>query len=154
MSTIKLGGFYNNVLVGVMTFRTITSVEYELTRFATNYDYTISGLASKLLNHFINQYTPKKIISFADRRWTIKKDNNLYSKLNFKLISITKPDYKYYNTKISRYQRMHKFSFRKKNLHLKYGLDMNLTEREMTKQLGYDRIWDCGLFKYELVINN
>ena len=23
-----------------------------------------------------------------------------------------------------------------------------MTELEMTKALGYDRIWDCGLFKY------
>ena len=23
-----------------------------------------------------------------------------------------------------------------------------MTELEMTKSLGYDRIWDCGLFKY------
>ena len=30
----------------------------------------------------------------------------------------------------------------------KYGLDKKLTEWEMAKQLGYDRIWDCGLLKY------
>ena len=23
-----------------------------------------------------------------------------------------------------------------------------MTENEMTKSLGYDKIWDCGLFKY------
>ena len=153
-STVKLGAFYGNILVGVMTFRTITSVEFELTRFATNYDFIISGLASKMIKNFIKNYNPQKIISFADRRWTIKKDNNLYTALGFKLISTTRPEYRYYNTKISRYTRFHKFGFRKQNLSKKHGLSMDLTEREMTKQLGYDRIWDCGLFKYELTLTN
>ena len=43
---------------------------------------------------------------------------------------------------------MHKFGFRKKILHKKYGLPLSMTENEMTKTLGYYRIWDCGLFKY------
>lgn len=43
---------------------------------------------------------------------------------------------------------MHKFGFRKQILHKKYGLPLSMTESEMTKQLGYYRIWDCGLFKY------
>ena len=28
------------------------------------------------------------------------------------------------------------------------NLDPRLTETEMVKELGYDRIWDCGLIKY------
>jgi hypothetical protein len=30
------------------------------------------------------------------------------------------------------------------------NLDYNKTEKELTSELGYDKIWDCGLFKYEL----
>ena len=33
-------------------------------------------------------------------------------------------------------------------LHKKYDFPMTMTELEMAKELGYDRIWDCGLFKY------
>jgi len=29
-------------------------------------------------------------------------------------------------------------------------LDYNKTEKELTSELGYDKIWDCGLFKYRL----
>ena len=25
---------------------------------------------------------------------------------------------------------------------------MDMTEWEMARELGYDRIWDCGLFRY------
>ena len=30
----------------------------------------------------------------------------------------------------------------------KYNFPLNQTEKEMTKTLGYYRIYDCGLFKY------
>ena len=43
---------------------------------------------------------------------------------------------------------MHKFNFRKKTLSKKYGFPLLMTETEMAKELGYDRIWDCGLIKY------
>ena len=32
-------------------------------------------------------------------------------------------------------------------------MDFNKSERELTSELGFDRIWDCGLFKYELNLN-
>lgn len=133
-----------------MTFKRLlkTGDNYDLTRFATNFNYIYQGLASKLLKHFINDYKPASIISFADKRWTLDKDNNLYTKLGFRLVNTLFPDYKYYNKKVDKYKRFHKFGFRKQTLHRKYGLDLSMTETEMVKVLGYDRIWDCGLFKY------
>ena len=60
----------------------------------------------------------------------------------------------YYNPKISRIERFHKFGFRKQHLHKQYGLPLTMTEREMTKALGYVRIWDCGLVKYIYKLNS
>lgn len=57
-------------------------------------------------------------------------------------------DYKYYNPKVDRYKRFHKFGFRKQILHKKHGLPLSMTETEMARSLGYDRIWDCGLIRY------
>jgi hypothetical protein len=96
----------------------------------------------------------KNIISFADRRWTTNSKNNLYTQLGFELVNILKPDYRYINFKISRNLRIHKFNFRKKTLLKKYPelLNNNMTENEMTKLIGCDKIWDCGLFKYEYKI--
>ena len=39
-------------------------------------------------------------------------------------------------------------SFNKQTISKKYGFPLELTELEMTRELGYDRIWDCGLIKY------
>lgn len=147
-STLYLGCFFNNELIGVMTFLKNGNDSYTLSRFATNINYTCRGVGGKLFKYFISKYNPHKVISFADRRWTINEKENLYTKLGFKFEYYTKPDYRYYNPHIEKYKRIHKFNFRKKELNRKYGLDMNLTENEMAKILGYDKIWDCGLIKY------
>ena len=80
----------------------------------------------------------------------------MYTKLGFNLVKTIKPTYTYYNTDYNRYTRFHKFNFRKKVLLKKYPdqVTSDMTETEMAKILGFDRIWDCGLFKYELTIAN
>ena len=156
-SDIFYGAYYGDILVGVMTFNSKRNMtknidgEYELSRFSTRQGYTISGLASKMLKQFINDYLPKSIISFADRRWTADSNNNMYINLGFELVSILKPTYFYYNSKFNRYKRYHKFSFGKNNIKKKYnGIDITKSESELTKELGFSKIWDCGLFKYRI----
>jgi hypothetical protein len=33
-------------------------------------------------------------------------------------------------------------------IYKKYGFSENMNETEMVKELGYDKIWDCGLIRY------
>jgi len=159
-SNIFLGALFNNNLVAVMTFDNKRSMSkkqngdssYELLRFATDINYRVIGIASKILNYFINEYKPDNIISFADRRWTLDKNNNLYTKIGFKLTNILRPDYSYYNPKIDRLRRFHKFGFGKKSIKKKYPniYSDEKTEWQMMQEAGYDRVWDCGKFCYEL----
>jgi hypothetical protein len=153
-SGIYLGAFYNTTLVAVMTFSKnnrltfnksrVSSHEYELVRFATNIEYTVVGVMGKLLTHFIHTHQPSKIISYADRRFT-SSDHNVYVKNNFILQTITRPNY-FYVRGSRRYNRL---KFTKQKL-IKEGYSSNLTEWEIMKNIGYDRIWDCGHLKYEL----
>lgn len=159
-SQIYIGAYYNEILVGVMTFkssRNMTksneSFDCELSRYSTNYNYIISGLASKMLKFHINKYNPNIIISFADRRWTLDVNENLYTKLGFEFQGFVKPNYWYYNSKIDRYKRFHKFGFGKSSLKRKGMYIDGMTEWECMQHHGYDRIWDCGLIKYKLNIN-
>lgn len=149
-SSVYIGGFYKDNLISVMAFKNgnIKNDGWELVRFATDYHYIYQGVASKLFSYFIKNYEPQTIVSFADRRWTPWKENNLYTILGFKLKNITKPDYRYYNEKVDKFKRFHKMTMTKKILSEKYGFPLTMTELEMAKELGYDRIWDCGLFKY------
>lgn len=147
-SSIYLGAFYCDELVAVMTFLREKDNRWNLTRFASKNGTICQGVGGKLFSYFIKTYDPHIVLSFADRRWTLSKDNNVYTKLGFTLDKILNPDYRYYNSFADKYKRFHKFGFRKQILHKKYGLPLTMTEKEMTRQLGFDRIWDCGLFRY------
>lgn len=144
-STVLLGAFYNNELIAVMSFTNDGEDCWNLTRFATDNSKRCIGVAGKLFKAFLTAYNPKYIKSFADRRWTLSEKNNLYTNLGFKLASVLTPDYRYVNGK----KRDHKFNYRKQILNRKYGLPLSMTETEMTTQLGFYRIWDCGLYKFE-----
>lgn len=145
-SSVYLGAFYNDKLVGVMTFIKTTDNKWEMNRFATDINYICRGVASKLFNFFIKTYQPNEIKTFLDRRWAISKDSNLYTTLGFKLEKTLEPDYRYVID--GQYKRIHKFNFRKQILHKKYGFPLTMTENEMAEQLKAHKIWDCGLYKY------
>lgn len=144
--TIALGAYYNNELVGVMTFKKEKEGYWDLNRFATDINHQCVGIGGKLFKYFTRNYPFIEIKSFADRRWTTDPTNNLYTKLGFEFDSYVPPSYWYY--KDGEIIRHHKFGFRKQILHKRYGLPLDLKESEMAERLGYTRIWDCGLIKY------
>jgi hypothetical protein len=153
-SKIKLGLYYNGELISVMTFGNLRKVtgnkssidSYELLRFCNKLNTNVVGGFSKLLKFFIKNYHPKNIISYADKRWS---NGKVYEKNNFTFIHDTPPNYwymKYYKT------REHRFKYRKSELSkiLNEYNDL-LSEWENMKNNNYDRIWDCGSKKYQLV---
>jgi formylmethanofuran dehydrogenase subunit E len=157
-SDIHLGAFYNEELVSVMTFgskRNMTSTadgSFELRRFASDINYLVVGVFSKFISFFKKNYNPKHIFTFLDLRWNPNLNDNVYTKNGFSMIELIKPDYTYYNSKISRYKRFHKFSFGKNLLKEKFPqiYSKDKTEWQIMQELGYDRIWDCGKYRYEV----
>ena len=149
-STIYYGAFHENELIAVMSFKQLVKngSDWELTRFASDYNYICCGVGGKLFKHFIKEHNPNSVKSFADRRWTIDEENNIYAKLGFKFDGYTPPDYKYIKPNI--HERFHKFNFRKSKLLKKYPdiLTNDMTENEMTINIGYFKIYDCGLIRY------
>jgi hypothetical protein len=136
-SVIKIGLFFNEELVSVMTFnksegrKKMEDSGWNLSRFCNKINLNIIGGASKLLIFFIKKYSVKRIVSYADRDWSI---GNLYFKLGFDLVSENNPDYKY----IIENKRIHKSRFRKS----KTGLSES--------ELDLLKIWDCGKLKFEI----
>ena len=165
-SNIKLGAYYENRLIAIMTFgklrlnlgnKQAISDHYELLRYASDISLNCVGVSSKLLKYFIINYKPKKIITYADRRWSTNLKENLYIKLGFKLTSISKPNYWYLSPKTEYKLRENRFKYRKHcllNIFKIYNktnlFDNTKSEWINIQKLGYDRIWDCGNFKYEL----
>lgn len=147
-ATKSIGAYFNGALIGVMSFtKTDKENEWVLTRFATDNRFICQGIGGKMFSYFVKNNNPYRIKSFADRRWSTNGDN-LYAKLGFTLAETLKPDYRYVDKENPK-ERIHKFNLRKKEIHRRYNLDMNLTERQMVEQLGLTKIWDCGLYRYE-----
>ena len=152
-ATVYLGAFYGNELVCVMSFKNgnIKNPDWELVRYASKDTYRYQGVGSKMFSYFTKKYEPKRVVSFADRRWTVNLDKNLYTNLGFSFDKFTRPDYRYYKDESKsdmKHKRIHKMYFNKKKLCKQYGFAKTMTEKEMALELGYDRIWDCGLIKY------
>jgi len=145
-ASVKLGAFYKNELVSIMTFsrpsiakgsRNNENNTWELSRFCSRAGCRIIGVASKLLKYFEKNYTWDEIFSYADRRWS---NGDLYEKIGFDFIKKTQPNYWY----ISKQKRIHRFALRKQQSDPK-----DQTEWEIRKSQGHNRIWDCGNLKYQ-----
>jgi hypothetical protein len=152
-SKIKMGLFYENELISVMTFGSLrvalgkrsNEACYELVRFCSS--ARVVGGASKLLKHFIRKYSPSQLITYADRRWTYSK-SNLYNSIGFTKVSDGCPNYWYFG-KGANYKRHHRFGFAKHKLSTKLTeFNPSMSEWQNMQINGYDRIWDCGNLKY------
>lgn len=148
VSKYRLGLFEKNKLVSIMTFgknriclgSKAKESEFELLRFCSLKRTNVVGAASKLFSHFIKLKNPKKITSYCDKRWGI---GTVYKILGFTIEQETSPNYFY----VKGNKRYGRFKFRKDVL-VKKGCDKNKTERETMKELGYNRIYDCGCMKF------
>ncbi len=138
----------NPILVSVMTFskpRFNKKYDYELIRFCSLKGYSIIGGASKLFKFFLRNYEAKKIISYANRRFS---QGNIYEVLGFKKIGVSTPNYFYFKEDdFTLYSRV-KFQKHKLSKILP-NYNKNLTESENMFNNGYRRIFDCGNLIYE-----
>ena len=144
-SSINYGLVCDNILIACMGFIKQKDNKYILNRFASSTH--IPGGFSKLLSHFKNNTDWKKIITFADLRWSI---GQLYLKNNFILDKKLPPDYEYVDT--NNIKRIHKFNFRHKQLKKILGnnYDLNLSESENTFNNKIFKIYNCGLLRFIL----
>ena len=149
-SKLVYGLYHQDQLVSLMCFDkkegrlNMSENEWNLSRFCNLLNHQVIGGASKLLNHFIKENNPSRIISYADKDWS---SGNLYFTLGFKILSESKPDYKYIVDGL----RKSKQNFTKTKLE-KLGYDISLTESQIMENLGINRIYDCGKMKFELIM--
>lgn len=149
-SSIRIGLYYNNEIVSVMTFGkkrgciggTGTENEYELIRYCVKPGVQIVGGASKLMSYFISHFTPSKIVSFSSNDIST---GELYKILKFKKVS-TSMSYWYVDKDWHRY---HRYNFRKSEL-VRMGYNASKTEKQITAEMGLYKIWDSGQTRWEL----
>lgn len=148
VSKINLGLFYNDKLVEVMTFgkpRFNKNYEYELIRLCTLKYCSIIGGASKLFKYFLDNYKPKSIVSYANRRFS---KGSIYKTLGFEFVENTEPNYFYFkDLKLLARQQFQKHKLKEK-LEI---FDPNLSESVNMMLNGYRIIHDCGNMKFQWI---
>ena len=151
---IKLGLYYNNELVELMTFgKPIYNkkYEYELLRLCTKLGYFVIGGASKLFTYFKEKYCPNSIISYCDKS---KFDGKIYNNLGFNLIDTTQPACHW----CERHCKIHITD----NLLRKLGADAILgtsfdkgtSNEQIMLNNGFVQVYDCGQYVFEYKNNN
>ena len=113
--------------------------DWELTRFCVKGDISVVGGFSKLLKAFRYNHLGS-IISYADRRYS---NGNVYYTNGFQLIGVNRPSYYYVDKNCLR--RYHRMRFQKK-----YIGAYDCTEYEKARELGYEKIFDCGTLAFGL----
>jgi len=148
------GAYHNSILIGIITFskprialgyKNQEDGVFELVRYCSDISVNVRGLFSKLLKHAIKELNPKKIITYADIRFT-DSCKNVYIKNGFSFIGTSEPNYFWCKNG----KRNHRYNFNKFKLkELGYDVE-NKTENEIMTENKYYKIWDCGHLKYEM----
>lgn len=137
-SKVRLGLFYNNELIEVMTFsksRFNKKYQWELARLCSKKGYQIVGGSSKLLKYFETKFNPVSIISYCD---ISKMKGSVYQKLGFTFSHMSKPNYNW----VKDTQVLNRYSTQKSNL-VKQDYQGN-TENEIMISRGFHKIFDSG----------
>ena len=130
-------------LVAVMQFSHQRGTKaVELIRFCSD-GRVYPGVFTRMLKHAVENEGYQSVISFADLRHS---RGDVYSSNGFIEVGRIPPDYRY----AKGLKTFHKSSFRKSEIARRFGEPYSMmTEAEAMRNLGYDRIYDCGKIKYK-----
>lgn len=142
------GLLFNGEIIGVATWSIYNSKMY-LSRYCEKIGVKIPSGLNRLLNDFINNHpNVNKIYAYSDNRW---ENGCIYEDLGFNRVKEYEAGYSYYPQCTD---GPREFSWNKSLAVRKFGKESeNDTEWDIMKRNGYDRIWDCGGTKWELIIS-
>lgn len=152
-SKVKLGLFYNDELVQVMTFakpRFKSTCEWELVRECSKLDTSIVGGKQKLLKYFEKHWKPKSLLSYCDKSMF---SGESYLRCGFSYVKDTKPGYFYINKNCIDLEPREKYQKYKLKSLLK-DFDPSKTELENMQENGYRILWNYGNKVFEKRYSN
>ena len=147
-SSFHIGLFDNNQdLVAVSSWQKTKNTLY-LDRYATF--CTVVGGMGKMLKkgkEIAKEHGCTEIVTFSDHSVS---DGNLYKNLGFNKDKELESDYKY----VVQGKRRHKFGYRLEKFKNDPSLIYRegLSERELAKLNGLERIWDCGKTRWVMEV--
>ena len=157
-SSVRLGLYYNDELVSLMTFGKVRNTigrkansgenDWELIRFCNLLNTSVVGAASKLFKYFITHYEFSKVVSYSDRAHT---RGNLYEILGFQKVSISEPGYVWVHIDTDQFYT--RVSCQKQNLQRLFNDDnidvKNLTEKQIMESHKFAQVFDSGVIRWE-----
>ena len=144
----RLGLYYNNELVEIMTFGTPRfnhNYQWELLRLCTRPDYVVVGGANKLFNYFIEHYNPSSIISYCDDS---KFSGNVYTHLGMIYKTTSNPSCHWYNIKTKRHISDSLLRQRGADQLLGTTDGKGTSNSEIMIREGFVEVYDCGQSTY------
>lgn len=146
---IRYGALHDNKLVAVMTFTKgghvkIKNGGYELNRFCVLVNTSVVGIASKLFKRFLNDYSPDKVTTYANSRWSY---GELYKAIGFKFDKMSPPCAWYTND----FKTLkHRASFMRHKIKNVDDYDSTI---DAIHDMGYTRVYDCGntVWTYDVI---
>ena len=145
-SSIALGCYYNNELIGLMTFgkpRFDSNHEYEIYRLCWKSGYAVNGGTNKLFSYFLEKYKPSSVVTYSD---ITKFTGNVYLRLGFQVDCITKPGYIWVNSKDSSYFNRYEVKTRLKEMKIN---TLNKTDDDIMYDMEYYKVYNSGNLKLE-----
>jgi len=142
-SSIRIALYDEDTIVSLMTFgksRFNKNYQYELIRFCSKLNTTVIGAAGKLLSYFERTYSPKSLISYANRRWS---QGNVYEKLNFTFLYDTTPNFFYFKPGTATLESRNKYQKHLLKDKLK-DFNTDISAKENMFKNGYRVIYDSG----------
>lgn len=142
----SIAAYHNNKIVACMSWAK-NKGDWELVRYATDINYIIPGMFSKLLKASINEFNfnGMTLYSYSDNRIS---DGNVYSKSGWAMHKEYLEDYCYTKNYCTRENKSH---YMKSKICKKYGFEYTKenTEWYMMQQLDFDRLYDAGKIKWK-----
>ena len=144
--SIRLGLFYENKLVSIMTFgkpRYNKNYEYELIRYCSSLN--IIGGSEKLFKYFTKNYNPTSVISYCDEA---KFSGNTYLKLKFNLLRSGRPAKHWYNPKTQQHFTDNLVRQRGVDQLLNTSFGKGTSNEVLLLEHNFVEIFDCGQATY------
>jgi hypothetical protein len=135
-----------------------TEKYWELNRYATRLHFSVVGGITRCVKAFMRTHADvDRIVSFADRRWTCPS-RSAYSSSGFVETGRSPSNYVY--TDLNPSHPVHNKQFMRKSQILRRAeadplskeakiYSPDLTETEMSRRLGFFRLYDAGKIRYE-----
>lgn len=141
-NTIHIGLYYQDILVSAISIakhRYNKEYNYELIRYAVNYEYAVSGGFLKMLKFARYNGISGKLATYVDLDKRLRS-KNVYALNGFKYVGLTQPSYIWVNSSLNCLSR---YQVQKLNKN-------HQTERDLMHDLNYVQVYKSGSLIYEI----